>query len=51
MAYLFAGPYSDRPVPEGSDVDFAYRGHITLTPLSLDLTLCDDNGRPVRLAD
>lgn len=50
-AYQFAAPYSDRPAPEGSDVDFAFKGHITLTPLSLDLTLLDDNGRPIRLAD
>jgi 5'-nucleotidase len=37
-AYQFSGQYSQRPAPAGSDVAFAFDGHITLTPLSLDLT-------------
>ncbi|MBN1344185.1 MAG: 5'/3'-nucleotidase SurE [Phycisphaerae bacterium] len=36
--YEFAGQYGDRPVPPGSDVDLAFRGHIIVTPLLLDLT-------------
>jgi len=37
--YTFAGQYGQRPAPPGTDVHYAFSGHITLTPLSLDLTL------------
>ncbi len=36
--YQFAGRYSDRPAPPGTDVAQAFAGYITLTPLGLDLT-------------
>ena len=37
-SYQFAGQYSERPAPAGTDVHYAFNGHVTLTPLSLDLT-------------
>ena len=36
--YQFAGQYGQRPAPPGTDVHYAFNGHVTLTPLSLDLT-------------
>jgi 5'-nucleotidase len=36
--YEFAGKYADRLTPEGTDVALAFGGHVTLTPLALDLT-------------
>ncbi len=44
MTYQFAGQYSERPAPPGTDVSHAFGGHITLTPLSLDLTCTDADG-------
>jgi 5'-nucleotidase len=47
--YQFAGRYSQRPAPPGTDVHATFTGHVTLTPLSLDLTVFGKDGRPVRL--
>lgn len=44
-AYQFAGRYSERPVPPDTDVAYCFDGHITLTPLSMDLTDDLDRGR------
>jgi 5'-nucleotidase len=41
--YQFSGQYSERPAPAGSDVDVTFKGHITLTPLALDLTYQGDD--------
>lgn len=49
--YQFAGRYSQRPAPAGSDVHYAFGGYVTLTPLSLDLTLFGQDGRPIGLDD
>ncbi len=36
--YQFAGQYSDREAPEGTDVYYAFNDYIAITPLALDLT-------------
>lgn len=44
MVFEYVGEYSKRPAPSGTDVGMTFGGHITLTPLSLDLTFRGTTG-------